>query len=748
MVPRWSNARWSWILGAIGLSFCLAAPSQADLFIYPTGPGGTWNVYESVGTSLDWNAARANAEARIDPLFSTGATGNLLRINSAEENAVVSRMIGSTSYWIGANDIATEGAWQWTSGPSPTQFWQGAAGGSAQNGLYANWNGGEPNNSGDEDVAEIYGGNGRWNDLGVGASRPFLVHYSTNAALRDAAAVGAMVLNPANGRYYQANTATTNWVDAKAIAESRQFQGAQGRLVQIDDAMENGFVQTLSRDSGGDVWLGLTDEERFGGSEAIGTPNKEIDGWVWSGPSDTNGMYQNTPLASTGYTNWNAGEPNGTNEDQAHIINSTGRWNDLISSDSRRSVIEFGHAPIARNFAVREVKMNGTFGQDVNAVRNLLNGQAPTLGESSGNYAAVNFRDPNDATGGSFLGRSPFPGEVPAAGEDNFAVRAKTSIVIPTAGDYTFSVGRDDIFELIVDRGGDAAVVNMGTCCGTALTTVNFARPGTYSLTALFGEIGGGAYFDLGVAPGAKGAFDGDFRLVGDTFNGGLATAPERRIGISEHGRFSVRRVSSTGGVNNLTDVDNLLDSGSPGILSETTATFDSVNFLSTGGNGHFGLDAAFPGLTIGTDDNNFAVEATGTLRVSSASEGWWTFGFNSDDGFRLTISGASGVIPFDSVAGQGGTAIDNGSLVFPNGRGTDDSFGRIYLPSGDHTLTLRYWEGGGGAAGELFVAPGFHDSFNGSFELLSTIAAPEPSTLLLSLLGCAAVLALRRRRR
>lgn len=737
-----------WTLVLTWVWLAAGSPAGADLFVVPFGTSGSWNVYETVTTSDNWNNANTAAQAKTDPLFGTATTGNLVRIDSATENAFIAGFIGGTSYWIGAHDQVTEGDWHWTSG-SPTLFWQGAAGGTPQNGLYSNWGGGEPNDwGGNEDAAQIYGGSGRWNDLDVAASQPYIVEYLTNASLVDATTTPQpMTLNPLDGRYYQAVGTTMTWANAKALAESRQFQGTQGRLVRIGDAMKNGFVQTLLRDSGGDGWIGLTDAEGFGGSESIGQPNPQVDGWVWSGPADTAGAWQAVPLASTGYTNWNSGEPNGTTEDQVQFISGTGRWNDLAGSSQLRSVIEYGHTPIARNFLVREVKMNGSFGQDVNAVRNLLNGQVPTLGETVCSYAALNLRDPNDGGGGNFLGRAPFPGETPGADDNNFAIRAKASIVIPTAGDWTFAAARDDIYELVVERGADPVATSSGTCCGTSLMTVNFAQPGTYSFYALFGEIGGGAYFDVSAAPGALGAFDGTFRLIGDTVNGGLATAPAREIGISEHTRFTVRRVSSTGSVGNLTDVDNLLDNGLPGIASQDSGIFNSVNFLSTGGNGHFGLDDPFPGFSIGTDDNNFAVEASGTLRVPAGSDGWWTFGVNSDDGFRLTIAGLSGVIPFDSVAGQSGTTIVGGSLVFPIGRGTDDSFGRIYLPVGEYSLTLRFWEGGGGAALELFAAPGIHSSFNGAFEVLSTIAAPEPSTLLLSLLGVLALIGLRCRR-
>ena len=90
----------------------------------------------------DWNTAEANAVA---------LGGHLVTINDADEQSwLVSNFGSSTQYWIGFNDIAVEGNWEWVSGEPVT---------------YTNWYRGEPNDVGNEDVAvmnwETYG---RWND--------------------------------------------------------------------------------------------------------------------------------------------------------------------------------------------------------------------------------------------------------------------------------------------------------------------------------------------------------------------------------------------------------------------------------------------------------------------------------------------------------------------------------------------------------------------------------------------------------
>ena len=75
-------------------------------------------------------------------------------INDAAENAYVlttfANAAGSGRVWLGLNDAATEGTFVYTSGQPFT---------------YANWDTGEPNNSGNEDYVAMYSGNGFWVDV-------------------------------------------------------------------------------------------------------------------------------------------------------------------------------------------------------------------------------------------------------------------------------------------------------------------------------------------------------------------------------------------------------------------------------------------------------------------------------------------------------------------------------------------------------------------------------------------------------
>lgn len=137
---------------------------------------------------MTWQEARDAAEE----LYYGGVQGYLATITSQEENDFIQDNLANDG-WIGASDAdnegdepdENEGNWYWVTGPEAgTHFWTGLGGvGQAELGpgdvpYYNNWNvfneGGEPNNSGNEDCAQFYAGdeedegsgqNGTWNDL-------------------------------------------------------------------------------------------------------------------------------------------------------------------------------------------------------------------------------------------------------------------------------------------------------------------------------------------------------------------------------------------------------------------------------------------------------------------------------------------------------------------------------------------------------------------------------------------------------
>src|SRR5690606_24755922 len=150
---------------------------------YLTSTGHYYEYIPAVG--ITWTAARDAAAARKF----YGLQGYLATLIIADEAALLGKQSEGAG-WIGASDNTVEGQWRWVTGPEAgTLFWSGAANGTATGPYnYANWNNGEPNNSGDEDYAHINapgtGFDGSWNDLSnMGATsgdyqpKGYLVEY-------------------------------------------------------------------------------------------------------------------------------------------------------------------------------------------------------------------------------------------------------------------------------------------------------------------------------------------------------------------------------------------------------------------------------------------------------------------------------------------------------------------------------------------------------------------------------------------
>jgi Lectin C-type domain/The GLUG motif len=137
--------------------------------------GGIKNVfnnhyYRLVKTPVSFDDAVAlSAQATFDGTPS-GTPGYLATITSPEENAFLFTVMGGAgnNAWLGASDRDVEGDWKWMTGPEAgTSFYTGNVNEPNHgpvNNEFNGWAAFEPNQSGDEDYAEVYG-DGRWNDI-------------------------------------------------------------------------------------------------------------------------------------------------------------------------------------------------------------------------------------------------------------------------------------------------------------------------------------------------------------------------------------------------------------------------------------------------------------------------------------------------------------------------------------------------------------------------------------------------------
>ena len=106
----------------------------------------------------NWEAAQAEARQQ---------GGNLVTINSAAEEAWLKQTFGERDFWIGINDRAQEGRFEWVSGEAVT---------------YTNWAPGEPNDAlGDQDYGRMnYGANKQWDDHFTNINLPGLIEIKEN----------------------------------------------------------------------------------------------------------------------------------------------------------------------------------------------------------------------------------------------------------------------------------------------------------------------------------------------------------------------------------------------------------------------------------------------------------------------------------------------------------------------------------------------------------------------------------------
>ena len=158
------------------------------------------------------------------------------------------------------------------------------------------------------------------------------------------------------------------------------------------------------------------------------------------------------------------------------------------------------------------------------------------------------------------------------------------------------------------------------------------------------------------------------------------------------------------GVVDSLADADAVLSTPAyqQTVAVESAAT---VNYLGTGGSQNFGGDDAFPTQSIGDDINQFVIRAVADVEIPSS--GSYTFGVNSDDGFRLRLTGPGGTF----------------TSQFDGQRAPADTLQTFNLSAGTYAAELVMFETAGGAGVEMFAASGSFSSFNNSMRLVGDVS-------------------------
>lgn len=189
-------------------------------------------------------------------------------VNNFLKSLLVAKKLGSG--YIGLE--AQKPLWKWNDGTALSN---------------PNWAANEPNGL-KEDRAELLS-NGFWNDINKVQKRPSFC-FVKGVTLY----VGA----------------SKTWNEAEAICEGGAIKGWLSKVPSLKKSNEYGAI-FRSRDQGSG-W--------FGGKQYAKFEKNPSTGWLY---------LDGTPVS---YTNWAPNEPNqhrGNEEDCAHLISSTGKWNDL-----------------------------------------------------------------------------------------------------------------------------------------------------------------------------------------------------------------------------------------------------------------------------------------------------------------------------------------------------------------------------------------------------------------------------------
>lgn len=197
-----------------------------------------------------------------------------------------------------------------------------------------------------------------------------------------------------------------------------------------------------------------------------------------------------------------------------------------------------GFANLVPGFAVTNYKANIAV-SDLTVAQSVISTPSYQSAVYTETVSAVNFEDTGG--GGHYVPDASFPGMPRGTDHDDFVVQAAGILHIPTTGDWTFGVNSDDGFLLKITGVTFSAAYGQG---GTTIhgDTLDFVSPrgpddslgvisglaaGDYQVELISYERGGGADTELFAAPGAQTSWTTDFRLVGDTTNGGLAVVSE-----------------------------------------------------------------------------------------------------------------------------------------------------------------------------------------------------------------------------
>ena len=822
-VTEWEIGATAPITGAIVLNPLFTAPfgpgGTWNLYMI-SGESDTWINAHTRAVGMEAQATGASGVAgnimRGHLLQISGRAENSMGVAIQNRMLTYNNQLGAntatTNGWLGATDSddAVIGATEANANETTNWVWAGTTGGTGpndyqriedtmENGAVINfWFNGttvaltEPNNSGGttwpfgEDAAELRG-DGRWNDLPHKPNSPitaagtiarhYIMEWDIGAAAPIAGADPAPLYftaqHGAGGTWnlysldYSQDTfnslasyVVTPGISAAATGiPTLSGNTTPGHLIEISDVSESGWAYRLSNYTGG--WLGLTDNESFGGIEAgnaANNPTNQVSPfWIWASSDPL------TPVSANSYRRWNAGEPNdsGGLEDAGEMTN-TGFMNDNNGTSLtviRKGLMEWDiqsatpitgamvttvegllagtrtltNPVVAGTWSIREVR--DPIQNNLTTALAIANASAFNGPVTDATSPVINFNDrlvpagginyPGFGDMGLFGGDLPFISETSAV-DDNHTVRiGQTKLTVTADADYTIQVHSDDGFVLRIPGQpftqafglgmvqADTMYVPYGGADSNGRGVVHLA-PGTYDMEVISWDATAGSSWEVSWARGVYATDEagaGQWSLIGTP----AATYPSPVLPSFTYapaydaGVWGLHTVSGVGTITTLTDAINALNNPGGTHTYGTAPVLNHSDADRPGIGGIFAGELDLPGAVASTDDNDFAVHARGRLAIATA--GQYTICFKGSEWAAIRIPGKV----WQNVGGEFGIDPADPSTVFTyrnnsiNNTNLSDFTARavINLPAGCHDIEVITGDRDGSFHMELYARPG-----------------------------------------
>ncbi|MES2466368.1 MAG: hypothetical protein V4675_03615 [Verrucomicrobiota bacterium] len=408
-------------------------------------------------------------------------------------------------------------------------------------------------------------------------------------------------------------------------------------------------------------------------------------------------------------------------------------------------------APVLDVWNVREVRDGGIDPFDIGRAANMFS--SPTV-FTDATTPYMNYYDPNTNGGGGGLFRFDRNFLTNTDADDNDIIQGANILVnitgtTPAELQRSFWVQSDDGFALRIKGGSfinksggglidpsDSRTLTFLAGTGNSDTRglYQFPAAGQYVVEFLYFEGGGGAYNEVAWATGdfINNTNGTTWSLVGGGGENTVlpAVLPATPTGAPAN-QWNVREIrtaygntlsgavtTASGDLTGLTVVDGISPVINFNDLDGTTG-----NYL-----GLFNNDVPFLSNTAG-DDNELISVSRATITIPAA--GLYTLGVLADDGWAMTVPGAW----FTGTNGTGALDPKGSTTVYAPGYSDTPTLAVLNVPAaGTYDVFFLAQEGVGGAAWELFYAPGNFGSVGGTsaWQLLGTPASvPAPTPFL-----------------